>query len=98
MVVRGRRVELDGAAPAGIPTGDGALAALEALLAAYRAPRIAELPPFHGGVVGYLGYDVVREIEHLPDVPPDDLGLPDAVLSRSPGTSPRSTTSASAST
>jgi anthranilate synthase component 1 len=81
MVVRGRRVELDGAAPAGIPTGDGALAALEALLAAYRAPRIAELPPFHGGVVGYLGYDVVREIEHLPDVPPDDLGLPDAVLS-----------------
>ena len=44
-------------------------------------PRIAELPPLHGGVVGYLGYDVVREVERLPDVPADDLGLPDAVLS-----------------
>ncbi len=32
-------------------------------------------------MVGYLGYDVVREIERLPDVPHDDLGLPDAVLS-----------------
>ncbi len=40
-----------------------------------------DLPPFHGGVVGYLGYDVVREVESLPAVPPDDLGLPDAVLS-----------------
>ena len=37
--------------------------------------------PFHGGLVGYLGYDVVREIERLPDVPSDDLGYPDAVLS-----------------
>src|SRR5690348_13654246 len=60
MVVRGRRVELDGRAPRGVPTDRGALAALEALLAAYRAPRIDELPPFHGGVVGHLGYDVVR--------------------------------------
>ena len=81
MVCRGRQVELHGTPPPGVPTGDGALAALAALLAAYRAPRLAELPPFHGGVVGYLGYDVVREIEHLPDVPTDDLGLPDAVLS-----------------
>ena len=30
--------------------------------------------------MGYLGYDVVREIEHLPDTPPDDLGQPDAIL------------------
>jgi anthranilate synthase component 1 len=81
LVVRGRRVEVQGAVPAGVPLDQGALAALEALLAAHRAPRIADLPPFHGGVVGYLGYDVVREVEHLPDVPTDDLGLPDAVLS-----------------
>ncbi|MHB8669593.1 MAG: anthranilate synthase component I family protein [Acidimicrobiales bacterium] len=40
-----------------------------------------ELPPLHGGIVGYLGYDVVREVERLPSPPPDDLGLPDAVLS-----------------
>ena len=81
MVVRGNRVAFEGEPPAGVPTDRGALAALEALLAVYRAPVIAALPPFHGGVIGYLGYDVVREIERLPDVPPDDLGLPDAVLS-----------------
>jgi anthranilate synthase component 1 len=81
MVVRGRTVELDGSPPPGVPTTDGALAALEALLAVYRAPQLDELPPFHGGVVGYLGYDVVREIERLPNVPADDQGLPDAVLS-----------------
>jgi anthranilate synthase component 1 len=80
MVVRGRTVELIGDVPAGIPVDQGALAALEALLGAYRAPRLEELPPFYGGVVGYLGYDVVREIERLEDVPEDDLGLPDAVL------------------
>jgi anthranilate synthase component 1 len=35
----------------------------------------------HGGLVGYLGYDVVREIERLPSPPADDLGHPDAVIS-----------------
>ncbi|MCZ7531229.1 MAG: anthranilate synthase component I [Acidimicrobiia bacterium] len=64
-----------------LPTDQGILGALEALLARYRAPQIPELPPFHGGVVGYLGYDVVREIERLPSVPVDDQGLPDAVMS-----------------
>jgi anthranilate synthase component 1 len=81
MVVRGRGVEFDRSPPRDVPVADGALAALEALLAAYRSPHFDELPPFHGGVVGYLGYDVVREIERLPDVPRDDQGLPDAVLS-----------------
>jgi anthranilate synthase component 1 len=81
MVVRGRDVVFDAEPPPGVPTDQGALAALEALIGAYRAPTIAELPPFHGGVVGYLGYDVVREIERLPAVPADDQGLPDAVLS-----------------
>ncbi len=81
LVARGQRVEFDGTPPPGVPTDRGALAALEALLHVYRAPTIAELPPFHGGVVGYLGYDVVREIERLPNVPTDALGMPDAVLS-----------------
>ena len=81
MVVRGRNVELTHGAAPGVPTDQGALAALEALLARYRAPSLPALPPFHGGVVGYLGYDVVREVERLPDIPDDDLGLPDAVLS-----------------
>jgi len=81
LVVRGRNVEFIGDPPPGTPSDAGVLPALEALLAVYRAPRLPDLPPFHGGVVGYLGYDVVREIERLPHVPPDDLGMPDAVVS-----------------
>jgi anthranilate synthase component 1 len=80
LVVRGGAVEVVGDVPPGVPRDQGALAALEALLARFRGPRLAELPPFHGGVVGYLGYDVVREVERLPDVPPDPVGWPDAVL------------------
>jgi len=81
LVVRGRTVEVEGLLGVDVPRDQGALAALEALLAAHRAPHIPELPPFHGGVVGYLGYDVVREVEHLPAAPHDDLDAPDAVLS-----------------
>ncbi len=82
LVVRGREVAWLGGPPIdGVPSDAGALAALEALLARYRAPSLGELPPFHGGIVGWLGYDTVREIERLPNVPRDDLGAPDAVLS-----------------
>ena len=38
------------------------------------------LPPFTGGAVGYLGYDLVRTIERLPSAPADTVGLPDAVM------------------
>ena len=64
-----------------IPTDQGMLAALELLLEHYQAPEIEGLPPLHGGLIGYLGYDVVREVEHLPNAPEDDLGYPDAVIS-----------------
>ncbi len=75
------RLDVDGDLPDGVRSGDGILAALEDLLAHYRSPAIGGLPPLHGGLMGYLGYDVVREVEHLPNVPPDDRGLPDAVMS-----------------
>ena len=84
LVARGRKVTSTGpvmlAPEVTACTGDGLLATLEALLGAYRSPEFADLPPLHGGLVGYLGYDVVREMETLPDVPPDDLGFPDALL------------------
>jgi len=81
-VTRGRHVNwLGGRAPDGVPTDDGTLATLEALLGLYRAPTLPELPPFHGGIVGWMGYDTVREIEKLPWAPRDDLGFPDAVCS-----------------
>ena len=88
LVARGGRVEVSGALPADVPTDRGVLVALDALLEHYRAPSEAdlgsvgtELPPLHSGVIGYLGYDVVREVERLPDVPTDDRSWPDAVLS-----------------
>ena len=49
-------------------------------MARFQSPSLAGLPPLHGGLVGYLGYDVVREVERLPDPPDDDLGHPDAAL------------------
>jgi anthranilate synthase component 1 len=80
IVGRGRDVVASGRLPVPTGGGHGVLAALEALLADFRSPALEELPPLHGGVVGYVGYDVVREVEHLPDVPHDDLGFPDASL------------------
>ena len=60
--------------------GETPLEYVRRLLDAYSAPRLEELPPFHGGAVGFIGYDCVRELETLPEGPPDDLGLPDLAL------------------
>lgn len=42
----------------------------------------AHLPPMIGGVFGYLGYDMVRQMEYLPHLPPDDLHVPEGILIR----------------
>ena len=63
------------------PVGtDDPLADLSRRLEACRPATVPELPRFWGGAVGYLGYDVVRQLERLPDAPPDDLDIPDAVF------------------
>jgi len=81
-VARGRNIEwLGGSPPDDVPSDRGTLALLDALLARFRAPTLPELPPFHGGIVGWMGYDTVREIEDLPSPPRDDLGFPDSVCS-----------------
>jgi anthranilate synthase component 1 len=41
-----------------------------------------DLPAIAAGLFGYLGYDMIRQVEDLPDVNPDPLGLPDAVMMR----------------
>jgi anthranilate synthase component 1 len=81
LVARGTNVEVEGALPADVRLDEGILDAVDDVLARYRSPQLDDLPPLHGGLVGYLGYDVVREVERLPDVPDDDAGHPDAVLS-----------------
>ncbi|MFA7434597.1 MAG: anthranilate synthase component I [Gemmobacter sp.] len=55
---------------------------LRALIAESRIDMPEGLPPISAGLFGYLGYDMIRLVEHLPDVNPDPLGLPDAVLMR----------------
>jgi len=59
-----------------------ALASLRALIAETRLEVPESLPPMAGGLVGYLGYDMVRLMERLPAKNRDDLGLPEAILVR----------------
>ncbi len=51
---------------------------LQEYMTRYKPVIDSELPPFTGGAVGYLSYDMVRHWEKLPDSNPDDLCLPDA--------------------
>ena len=53
------------------------LAELEKRMAEFRPARLTELPPFTSGAIGYAAYDAIRYAEHLPNIPHDDLGLPD---------------------
>jgi anthranilate synthase component 1 len=58
------------------------LANLRALISESRIDLPEGLPAASAGLFGYLGYDMIRLVEHLPDTPPDTLGLPDAVMLR----------------
>ncbi len=58
------------------------LVAVRALLDECRIALPDTLPPMAAGLYGYLGYDMVRRMERLPDTNPDPLGIPDAVLMR----------------
>ncbi len=58
------------------------LQSLRALLAESAITLPEGLPPMSAGIFGYMGYDTVRLIEHLPEMTPDALGVPDAILIR----------------
>ena len=64
-----------------LPTDRGLLATVEAILECFSTPELEGLPPLHSGLVGFMGYDVVREVENLPHIPTDDRGFPDGMLS-----------------
>ena len=61
---------------------DDPLAFAEAFQARYRSAPNPGLPVFHGGLVGYFGYDTVRYVEPRlrKSTPPDELGTPDILL------------------
>ena len=65
-----------------VPEAAAPLDSLRALIAESRVDLPEGLPAIASGLFGYLGYDMIRLVEHLPNVNPDPLGLPDAVLLR----------------
>jgi len=64
------------------PCDGDPLSALRAILAESQIEIPADLPAASAGLFGYLGYDMIRLVEHLPNINPDTLGLPDAVMMR----------------
>lgn len=52
------------------------LEVLAALHARWATPRIDGLPPLTGGLVGFVGWEAVRELEQLPDAPPAEFAVP----------------------
>lgn len=53
---------------------------IKRLLDSYRFVKVEGLPRFCGGLVGYMGYDMVRFFEDIPDKNPDKLKLPDSIF------------------
>jgi anthranilate synthase component 1 len=65
----------------GLPTtSSDPLAALREAHALIQSPAVPGLPPFTGGLVGYLSYDAVRRMERLPATVPDELGMPELTM------------------
>ncbi|MBS0562329.1 MAG: anthranilate synthase component I, partial [Proteobacteria bacterium] len=83
---RGGRAEINrvarSAPHAFVPDERPPLESLRALIAETRLDVPDFLPPMSGGLVGYLGYDMVRLIERLPEKNADVLGVPDAIMLR----------------
>jgi anthranilate synthase component 1 len=76
----GEAVWSGGEVPAGIPVGGDPLFVVQEVLRTLHTPRQPGLPPLTGGLVGYLGYDVVRRWERLPVKTDADLKLPELAL------------------
>jgi anthranilate synthase component 1 len=60
--------------------GQDVLEVLRAHLPRYEGAPPEQLPRFTGGAVGYMGYDLVRSFERLPQRAPDTLGLPEVAF------------------
>ncbi|MFB7108849.1 anthranilate synthase component I [Streptomyces sp. NPDC056190] len=81
---RGGQAHWLGAPPVGVPAEGDPLAALRTTVETLHTPRdLAHdlgLPPFTGGMVGYLGYDIVRRLEKIGPGERDDLRLPELTM------------------
>ena len=69
-----------GVMPAGAPTGVDPLEALRISTAHLKSPKFPDLPPLTGGLVGYLGYEIVRRLEKIKSSTVDDLNIPEITM------------------
>src|SRR5277367_4563119 len=79
MVARGTRITVREGRRERSFTGD-IFEELKKALGGHTPARLPGLPPFTAGAVGFFAYDVVRQIEKLPSLAKDELGVPDACL------------------
>jgi len=75
---RTARADLDIFVPENLPPLDS----LRRLLNESRIDLPPDMPPIAAGLFGYLGYDMVRHMERLPDDNPDTLNVPDSIMMR----------------
>lgn len=64
------------------PSWDDSLNSLRQLIQSHRMELPEFLPPMAAGVIGYMGYDMVKLMERLPDTKPDNIQIPDACFIR----------------
>jgi anthranilate synthase component 1 len=79
IVARGREITITEGRKVVQLEGD-IFAVLRRALAGHKPARLQGLPPFTAGAVGFFSYDAVRQIERLPELAKDELGVPDACL------------------
>jgi len=64
------------------PAWEDSLNSLRSLIREHRMELPEPLPPMAAGLIGYMGYDMVKLMERLPDTKPDTIGIPDACFIR----------------
>jgi anthranilate synthase component I len=79
IVARGRQIDITEGGKTTRTEGD-IFNVLREALRGHKPARLAGLPPFTAGAVGYFAYDAVRLIERLPSTAKDELRIPDACL------------------
>ncbi len=79
IVARGRDVAITEQGKTTHIDGD-VFAVLRDALSGHKPARLPGLPPFTAGAVGFFAYDAVRQVERLPALAKDELGIPDACL------------------
>ena len=79
IVARGREITITEGRKV-VQIEDDIFAVLRRALSGHKPARLQGLPPFTAGAVGFFSYDAVRQIERLPALAKDELGVPDACL------------------